>query len=164
VTITITTIVGTVVWVLNSLDILHIAWAGVIGVVLSAIDILLALWPLNSQRAIQSKNQAIDSISTSHAFPRKTSLWARKKRGVLHIIVRRQLRHLTITLHRGFNQAHRPPDAATSISEQLVDGESMYIGTFLSVEPGNYTVATQNKEHVALVTIYPGNTKWIDWR
>ena len=82
----------------------------------------------------------------------------------LHVKVGKQLRHTTITLYRGFNQAHRQPDVAASISEQLVEGEIVYIGTFPSVEPGNYTVATQNKEHIAIVTIYAGITTTIDWR
>lgn len=164
VTITLTTIVGTIIWVLNILNILQISWAGVIGAILSAIGILLALWPLDSKMAIQSRNQTKNSATLPYAYPRKTSLWACKKRGILHVRVRKQLRRTTVALYRGFNQAYRHPGAATSISEWLIEGEIVYIGTFPSVEPGNYTVATQNKEHIANVTIYAGFTTWIDWR
>jgi hypothetical protein len=163
-TITTATIVGTIIWVLNILDVLHISWVGAIGAILSAIGILLALWPLDAQIAKQSKNQPMDSANLPYTSPRKLSLWTRKKRGILHVRVRKQLRHTTIALYRGFNQALGQPDAAASISGRLVEGEIMYIGTFPSLEPGNYTVATQNKEYIAIVTIYAGVTTGIDWR
>ena len=164
VTITFTTIVGTVIWVLDILNVLYIAWAGAIGAILSAIGVLLALWPLDSLKAVLGRKQVIDSLSLPDVSPKKIAPCARKRKGILHVKVRKQLRHTTIALYRGFNQAHRHPDAAATISERRVVDELVYIATFPSVEPGNYTVATQDKEHIAFVTIYAGVTSWIDWR
>lgn len=156
VTLTATTIVGTIIWALSILGILHATWAGVIGVVLSAMGILLTLWPLDAQ--------AVASATLQHAFPGRASLWARKEKSPLHVTVGKRFRHTTIVLYRGFHEIHRPPVAAIGVSERLVEGESVYVATFPAVEPGNYTVATQHKECIAIVTVYAGLPAWVDLR
>jgi hypothetical protein len=156
VALTIATIVGTTIWALAILNILHTSWAGVVGAILSALGILLALWPLDSQALRKGKVYDAGSATPRYRSPGKTSLWARKNRGALHVAVGKRLRHTTIALYRGFHQAHRQPMAAASVSEQLLEGEIVYIATFPSVEAGNYTIATQNRECIAIVTVYAG--------
>lgn len=151
--------VGTIICLLNIVQILRGPWTAILDVLFSACGLIMALmqWqPL----ARPSSHPA--SPPTPHTHITTTNLGVDNYRGAVIIHVKRQDRGQGIHLSRGFNSSQNPPNAAATIMQHTIDGHRTYAALFPSVEPGNYTVSRPHQQHVN-ITVYPGQTTIIDW-
>jgi hypothetical protein len=159
------TISGAIIWILSILDVLHNSWPGIIGAIFTTMGLLLTLIQSYMQFTTSSKESpALHPTGSSRPPQGDSSLLVNRRKGALRVKVCKQLRGTTINLYRGFNQIDQQPAAASNIILQFVNRQRLYVGDFLLLEPGNYTVSTATKDHIAQVTLYANRITEIDWR
>lgn len=147
--------VGIVIGIMNIESILPGPWINILQILFTGIGLLLALFQLGlgSQAHMplqELKRNDIDLCTDKH-------------RGALIIRAKKQDRGTSMTLHCGFDLNQQGPKAAATVSYQTINGRSLLIGVFPSVEPGNYTIISSSGSS-AQVTVYPEQVTEIDWR
>ena len=153
------------IWVANLGSVL----AGVLGIVFTLLGILIAFiqWRPQPLLAAQVQTREIVANEQGQQFYEQIegmTLEVNKRKGVLIVYTRKDLRGSSINLSFGFHNSNPKVDLASSVIGRKRKGSTVYIAVFSLLEPGNYTVHTDSQEFVIKVSILPGMVVEVDWR
>lgn len=156
-----------VIWIANPGSVL----ASMFGIGSALLGILIAVLQWHPQprlAAVQVQAAAIPAMEHGlHSYEQieGVTLDVTKRKGVLIVYTKRNLRGSTINLSFGFhNSGNLRADLVANIVARKRNGRTVYVAVFPSLEPGDYTVHTDTRELVTKVNILPGRVAEVDWR
>jgi len=165
-------IVGAIIWILNIEDVIKGPWSSILGVIFTVLSAVLTLLQWHLQTTLRmlptsvaspvqatKENQQGHSTQIEDIVPR-----VNRHKGALIVYTKKNMRGATINLNYGFDVVSSKTHLASNVVERKRNSHIVFVGTFPSLDPGNYTAHTSLRQLVAKVTVLPGQITEIDWR
>jgi hypothetical protein len=163
-------VVGAIIWILSIAGLIGGTWSSIVGVIFTALGVILALFQWYAQANSGSPTLLTDLSPHKRSqqnplFPTESiKLGINKQKGALIVYTSKKLCGTTIHLCKGFDASNLHTDSATNVIHRRIHGHDRFIGVFPSLEPSNYTVYTNQQEYLSHTTIYADHLAEIDWR
>lgn len=158
-------IAATLLWILNSLDIIQGSWAIVFNVTFTGINVILSLLQWHVQALQEGSRLSEPSLPNQTAFTEQfTQSTLNKRKGAVVVYTSRKWRGITLHLTPGFQETSIAIEAAANVVEHHIAGQSLFFCHFPAVPPGHYTLVAPFKQRRVHLTVHPGHLSEIDWR
>ena len=163
-------LLGAVGWLLSLNNIISSLWASIFSAIFAILGVLLSLVQTHVQSSSEPEVSGTNPLgrkqtqSSRRIHMKDEKLGANRQKGALVIYTGKRLRGSTISLCEGFHT--HPVDVidATNVVERTINGAEVFSGIFPALEPGKYTVFSEQRKLVAMTSVYASSVAEVDWR
>jgi hypothetical protein len=159
---------ATLVWALNSVNIIQGSWATTLNAFFTGTGVILALLQWHAQVQPTDASAAEQGVlGKKDAMCPYTQNTTNKRKGTLVIYTPRTWRGTPLHLMPGLQEtalSSMGVEAISTVVGRRSKEQLLFVCSFPAVPPGHYTLIAPLKQRQIQITVRPGYLSEIDWR